>query len=69
MERRSGVFVEKDVMDTARGPLPVVGSFRSMYAFGNHFQVLSSEHSLKTADSGVAATFRQVCRNGIRDNN
>lgn len=55
-------------MDTARGPLNIAAAYKSMYAFGNHYRVLSSELPLKTRDSGVAATFKQVCRNGRRDN-
>lgn len=64
-----GVIVDPRVMDTARGPLNVAAAYKSMYAFGNHYRVLSSELPLKTCDSGVAATFKQICRNGRRDNN
>jgi hypothetical protein len=69
LERQSGVRVDAMVVDIARGPMNVAAAYKSMYAFGNHFRVLSSETPLKTCDSGVAATFRQVCRNGIRDAN
>ena len=64
-----GAVVDSKVVDTARGPLEVAAAYKSMYAFGNHYRVLSSERHLKTCDSGVAATFNQVCRNGRRDNN
>lgn len=47
--------------------MEIATTFKSMYAYGNHFRVMSSEMSRKTADSGVAATFRQVCRSGIMD--
>ena len=47
----------------------MAASYKSMYAYGNHFRVFSAEYALKTADNGVAATFRQVCRNGMRDSN
>ena len=50
-------------------PDRVVKHYMSMYAYGNHFRVLSSERTVKTCDSGVAATFKQVCRNGTRDSN
>jgi len=40
-----------------------------MYAFGNHYRVLILEQAMKTMDSGVAATFKQLCKNGIRDAN
>ena len=40
-----------------------------MYAYGNHFRVISSERSLKTSDKGIAATIRQDCRNSTRDAN
>lgn len=69
LEQQSGVRVNPMVVDTARGPLNTAAAYRSMYAFGNHFRVVSSEVHLKTCDSGVAATFRQVCRNGRRDGN
>lgn len=68
-DQRSGVNVEPMVVDTSRGPLEVASAYKSMYAYGNHFRVISSETAMKTADSGIAATFRQVCRNGIRDSN
>lgn len=64
-----GAIVDSRVVDTARGPLNVAAAYKSMYAFGNHYRVLSSERPLRTCDSGVAATFKQVCRNGRRDNN
>jgi len=63
----SGVTVDEDVVDTARGPLEIAAAYKSMYAYRNHFRVISSERSMQTSDSGVAATFTQVCRNGIRD--
>lgn len=68
-EQQAGLFVENMVLDTARGPLPVACAYKGMYSYGNHYRVLSSEQSLKTTDSGVAATFKQLCRNGIRDTN
>ena len=67
-EQQLGMDVPTEVVDMARGPLPSAASYKSMFAFGNHYRVMSAERALKTADSGVAATFRQVCRNGIRDN-
>ena len=68
-EEQSGLVLEPQVLDTVRGPLEIATAYKSMYAFGNHFRVISSERSLKMADSSVAATFRQVCKNGIRDVN
>jgi hypothetical protein len=68
-EQQLGHVVDPRVIDTARGPLAVAAAYKSMYAFGNHYRVLSSELPFKTRDSGVAATFRQVCRNGTRDRN
>jgi len=68
-EQWSGIIVPPDVVDTARGPLEMATSYKSMYAFGNHFRVRSAEQSLKTCDSGMAAMFKQVCRNGIQDVN
>ena len=66
-QEQCGVEVDADVVSMSRGPLELAAAYRSMYAFGNHFRVISAEQSLQTADSGVAATFRQMCRNGIRD--
>lgn len=68
-QQQSGEIVNSNILDTSRGPLPVAAAYKSMYAFGNHYRVLSSERPLRTRDSGVAATFRQVCRNGTRDGN
>lgn len=68
-EQQEGIAVDSMVVDTARGPLNVAAAYKSMYAFGNHFRVLSSERSRKTCDSGVAATFSQVCRNREHDGN
>jgi hypothetical protein len=71
-EQQAVVVVDQMVVDTALGglgPLRVAIAYRSMYAFGNHFRVISSERTLRTCNSGVAATFRQVCRNNTRDAN
>jgi len=57
-ERQEGVDVDPEVVDTARGPLPVAAAYKGMYAYGNHLRVLSCEQALKTTDSGVAATFK-----------
>lgn len=57
-QQQAGVVVDKDVVDTARGPLEVAASFKSMYAFGKHFRVKSAERSMKTSDSGVAVMLR-----------
>ena len=68
-EQQSGVAVNPNVLDTSRGPLHVAAAYKSMFAFGNHYRVASSERPLKTCDSGVATTFRQICRNNTRDGN
>ena len=57
------------VVDTSNGPLQMATSYKSMYTFGNHYRVLSSELPLRTCDSGVAATFRHVSRNRTGDGN
>lgn len=64
-----GDIVNPRVWDTARGLLHVAAAYKSMSAFGNYYQVLSAKRPLKTCDSGVAATFRQVCRNETRNGN
>ena len=63
------MIIDLLVVDTTRGPLPVATTYKAMYAFGNHYRVLSAERSLKTTDSRVATRFKQVCRSGIRDAN
>ena len=68
-DQQVGDILDPMVVDTARGPLNVAHAYKSMYAFGNHYRVLSSKQQLKTCDSGIAATFKQVCRNGTRDVN
>ena len=68
-EQQCGCTIDPLVMDTSQGPLLMATAFKSMYAYGNYYRVLSCEAALKTIDSGVAATFKQVCRNGMRDGN
>lgn len=68
-QQQEGIAVDAMVVDTSRGPLLIAAAYKSMYAFGNHFRVLSSERPRKTCDSGVAATFTQLCRNSSRDGN
>ena len=64
-EQQGGLIVDPLVVDTARGPLPIATTYKAMYAY----RVLSVKSSLKTTNSGVAATFKQVCKNGIRNAN
>ena len=59
--------VSQDVKALMLPPSDVAKSYRSMYAFGNHIRVRSAEAQLTTANSGVAATFRQLCRAGIKE--
>ena len=61
--------VPQDVKALMLHPSDVAKSYRSMYAFGNHIRVRSAEAQLTTVDSIVAATFRQLCRVGIKDRN
>ena len=68
-EQQEGILVDSMVVDTARGPLPIDDAYKSMHAFGNHYRVISSERPRKACDSGVAATFTQLCRNSTRDGN
>lgn len=64
-----GAILNPMVVDTFRVSLNVAHAYISMYTFGNHSRVFSLEQPLKTCDNGVAATFKQVCRNGTRDVN
>jgi hypothetical protein len=50
-------------------PLATGKSFRSMYGYGNHLRVRSTEGPLNTCESGVAATFSQSCRASSSDRN
>lgn len=61
--------VEQDVRALMLPPSDQAKSYRSMYAFGNHIRVRSAQAHLTTMDSGVAATFRQLCRSGLKDRN
>jgi hypothetical protein len=61
--------VPTDVLALTLPPSDYAKSYRSMYAFGNHLRVRSAEAQLTTADSGVAATFRQLCRASTKDTN
>jgi hypothetical protein len=61
--------VPEDVKALMLPPSDQAKSYRSMYAFGNHIRVRSAEAQWTTMDSGVAATFRQLCRAGLKDTN
>jgi hypothetical protein len=61
--------VSQDVIALMLPPSDVAKTYRSMYAYGNHIRIRSAETHLTTADSGVAATFRQLCRTGTKDRN
>jgi hypothetical protein len=67
------INVGKDVHDDVKAllmpPSHDAKSYRSMFAYGNHIRVRSTEMELKTCDSGVAATFTQSCRASTRDLN
>ena len=56
------VDVSMDVQALLMPPSRNTKSYKSMYAYGNHIQVRSVESNMNTCDSGVAATFLQVCR-------
>jgi hypothetical protein len=59
----------EDVTRLSNGPSPRAKKYRSMWAFGNHYRVASTEAHLKTCDSGVATTFNRPCISGVRDRN
>ncbi len=42
-------------------------SYQLMYAFGNYIRVVSAEEHLTASDSGVVATWKQVCVSGPND--
>jgi hypothetical protein len=49
--------VDEDVRALILSPSNRAKLYHSMYAFGNHIRIRSSEKQLTTMDSGVAATF------------
>lgn len=65
----SGVVVDPIVEALSRYPSRATKKFRSLYAYGYRYRVRSAELSLKTRDSGIAATFERECRFGLRDPN
>ena len=65
----ASMHVEEDVKNLTLPPSCEAKSYCSMYAYGNHIRVRSAEVELSTSDSGVAATFSQVCRASRKDRN
>ena len=63
----SGIHLDPMLFESSRLPLPMASRYRSMKSQGNHFRVASAEESLPTYDSGICATFRRPCINGLRD--
>ena len=60
---------EEDVLDLSILPSTRTKSFKSMKAFGIHFQVSSAESNLVTADSGVTVTCETMQQNQAADAN
>jgi hypothetical protein len=44
-------------------------SYRSLYAFGNHYRIASVEEGLTTCDSGVACAYQWLCKIRLSDPN
>ena len=61
--------VEPDIIDMCMLPTLKATSYRSIYAYGNHFRMRSAKTNLSTIDCGVAATSNQECHLGPRDRN
>jgi hypothetical protein len=61
--------VHGDLQALATMPQYVATKYRSLYVYGYHFKVRSTEEHLKCTDSSVVATFRRPYRNGRRDRN
>lgn len=67
---KQGGLVPEDVQDSSKLPSLEARTFKSMYAYGFHFQVKSVEQSgKKTFDSGIAVVFQEPCRSRRRDQN
>ena len=64
-----GLDVHPEVDALSGLPARMATRYRSMYGYGYHYRVRSSESGLKTSDSGIAATFLRECRFGLRDRN
>lgn len=65
----NNVEVPQNVIDSSKPPSLVAQKFRAINAYGNHYRVKTSELSLTTCDSGVAAIFKRPWRSGIHDEN
>ena len=68
-ELENGTAVDPVVEALSKYPSRLAKKFRSLYAYGYRYRVQSAELSLKTRDSGIAATFLRECRFGLRDPN
>ena len=65
----AGEEVDNEIIDICMPPTLMAMSYRSIYAYENHFWVRSAEMNLSTRDYGVAATFDQGCQSGPNDRN
>jgi hypothetical protein len=61
--------VHDDVKALLQLPRNTATKYRSMYGYGYHCRIKSAKQHMKTADSGVVATFRRPFQNGQRDRN
>ena len=64
-----GEAIDEDVLVLSLPPFSHIILYRSMYAFGNHICVHTTEGSLTTVDSAVVATFSQHCQSSVHDMN
>jgi hypothetical protein len=54
---QGGDTIDQETIHMSMSPMLKTRSYQSMYAFGNHIQVVSAKEHFTTSDSGVATTF------------
>ncbi|CAM6062576.1 unnamed protein product [Sphagnum tenellum] len=64
---KEGETIDKYTLHVSMPPTLEARSYRTMFAFGNHFHVSNVEEHLTTFDSGVVATFEHECRSRPND--
>jgi hypothetical protein len=69
LENDNDENLSDDIVVLSRRPSPHATTYRSMWAFGYHLRVAPAEIHLKTCNSGIAATFRRLCRSGLANRN
>jgi hypothetical protein len=64
---QEGDTIDQETIHMSMSPTLEAWSYQLMYASGNYIRVVSEEEHLTTSDSGVVATWKQVCVSGPND--